>query len=288
MKFKETLRPTKRELVMNLAAAAGVNVSSWSRSKRGRVKHPASNPAYCYEWAFIEPGQTVVVNLWHDAIKERRGQLFCDLNLRKQAETVRQSSLLKPSQRSASSRRAFTMDKALSYAYENQLPVRAIIGDGPRRDLSYLKSLKASQMKYRLLDQVAWSVQQYDHSTGKCHLSRGTSPRFVDQFSTEDEHAPKQHEVIGKIWERNPCVREAVLLRANGICEICREPGFKTSAGLIYLETHHVIPLSQGGHDHQRNVAAICPNDHRRAHHGEYRDKMRNQMLTMLAKIYGR
>jgi hypothetical protein len=29
------------------------------------VRVPASHPAYCYEWAFREPGRLVVLNLWH-------------------------------------------------------------------------------------------------------------------------------------------------------------------------------------------------------------------------------
>jgi 5-methylcytosine-specific restriction protein A len=59
-------------------------------------------------------------------------------------------------------------------------------------------------------------------------------------------------------------------------------------SGAIYLETHHVVPLSENGADHERNVVAICPNDHREAHHGERREAIRTDLLVMLARIYRR
>jgi 5-methylcytosine-specific restriction protein A len=60
------------------------------------------------------------------------------------------------------------------------------------------------------------------------------------------------------------------------------------TGGEIYLETHHVVPLSEKGADHERNVAALCPNDHREAHHGERREAIRSLLLAMLAEVYGR
>jgi 5-methylcytosine-specific restriction enzyme A len=286
MKVKDTLKPHDHPRVMDLVSEAGVDVTHWAQGKRGIVRTPASNPAYCYEWAFVQPERLVVLKLWHDQIEERDGQLSCDLSLREWSETVRQASVLQPSQRSAGSRRAISMDEAIKHAYKSQLTVRVILGDGPRQDLSDPKSLKASQMRYRLLDPEPWSVQRYDQSTGRCSLSRGTPPRFTDQFSTQD-HLPKQHEVSGKAWERDFRVRVAVLRRARGICEFCGNTGFITAGGEVYLETHHVIPLSEGGCDHERNVVAVCPNDHREAHHGERRDAIRDRLLAMLTERYG-
>jgi 5-methylcytosine-specific restriction protein A len=60
------------------------------------------------------------------------------------------------------------------------------------------------------------------------------------------------------------------------------------AGGGVYLETHHVVPLSEKGVDHERNVVALCPNDHREAHHGERRDAIRTRLLAMLAEVYGR
>jgi 5-methylcytosine-specific restriction enzyme A len=82
-------------------------------------------------------------------------------------------------------------------------------------------------------------------------------------------------------------VRLQVKRRANGKCEYCGESGFRTEGGAIYLETHHVIPLSEHGKDRISNVIALCPKDHRMAHYAEGRDSMRNQMLDYLAQLSG-
>lgn len=288
MDLKDELKPRDSPKVMDLVAAAGVDVGPWAHSKKGAVRNPASNPAYCYDWAFIEPGQVVVINLWHEEIEERDGQLSRELNLREWSEMLRQSSALRHSQRSAASRRASHMDKAIEYAYDNQLKVRVIVGDGARRDRSNPEPQKPSRMERRLLDPEPWSVQRYDHATGKCRLTRGTIPIFTDQFSTAEPLLPRQHEVSGKVWERDPSVRVVALVRASGRCEFCGCPGFRTVGGQIYLETHHVVPLSEGGADHERNVVAICPNDHREAHHGERRDVIRTRLLALLAERYGK
>ena len=55
--------------------------------------------------------------------------------------------------------------------------------------------------------------------------------------------------------------------------------------GGVYLETHHVIPLSEGGSDTQRNVAALCANHHREAHHGARAPEIRDFLLKKLAMI---
>jgi 5-methylcytosine-specific restriction protein A len=60
-----------------------------------------------------------------------------------------------------------------------------------------------------------------------------------------------------------------VLKRANGVCEACANPApFFTAKKRPYLEPHHVGRLADGGPDHPRFVAAVCPNCHRRVHSG--------------------
>jgi 5-methylcytosine-specific restriction protein A len=53
--------------------------------------------------------------------------------------------------------------------------------------------------------------------------------------------------------------------------------------GKVFLETHHVIPLSEGGGDTEGNVVALCPNHHREAHHGANRDRMRIELSAIAA-----
>jgi predicted HNH restriction endonuclease len=53
--------------------------------------------------------------------------------------------------------------------------------------------------------------------------------------------------------------------------------------GQVFLETHHIIPLSEGGGDVITNVAALCPNHHREAHHGSQAELIRAHLLEVAA-----
>jgi len=72
------------------------------------------------------------------------------------------------------------------------------------------------------------------------------------------------------LYERSSAVRDYVLMRADGHCESCKLPApFTASDGQPYLEAHHTTRLSDGGIDHPRHIAALCPTCHRRVHHGQ-------------------
>jgi 5-methylcytosine-specific restriction protein A len=67
--------------------------------------------------------------------------------------------------------------------------------------------------------------------------------------------------------QRSSEIREYVLRRADGICELTGEKApFSKPNGEPYLEVHHIKKLSDGGLDHPVNCAAITPNVHRQIH----------------------
>ena len=71
------------------------------------------------------------------------------------------------------------------------------------------------------------------------------------------------------VRQRSTAVKIYVLRRAEGVCEGCNQPApFKRPDGRAYLEPHHIRRLADSGPDHPRWVAALCPNCHRRVHHG--------------------
>lgn len=73
-----------------------------------------------------------------------------------------------------------------------------------------------------------------------------------------------------KVYRRNAGVKAYVLRRADGHCEGCKQPApFRMADGKPYLEPHHIRRLADEGPDHPMWVAALCPNCHRRVHHGE-------------------
>jgi len=55
------IKPSRRNRVYDLVREAGVNVEDWANFKGDETK-AATNPKYCYDWAFVEPGRVVVLN----------------------------------------------------------------------------------------------------------------------------------------------------------------------------------------------------------------------------------
>lgn len=81
---------------------------------------------------------------------------------------------------------------------------------------------------------------------------------------------PEKRTVTTTAYIRNSDVVAEVLFNANGKCDDCSSsaPFNKKSDGSPYLEVHHIIPLSMGGHDTVENSKALCPNCHRKIHYG--------------------
>jgi 5-methylcytosine-specific restriction enzyme A len=74
-------------------------------------------------------------------------------------------------------------------------------------------------------------------------------------------------QVSTNTYERNVYVAELARRRANGHCQLCENPApFKGIKGEPFLESHHIIWLSQGGEDSIENTVALCPNCHRKMH----------------------
>ncbi|RON62845.1 HNH endonuclease [Pseudomonas fluorescens] len=91
-----------------------------------------------------------------------------------------------------------------------------------------------------------------------------------------------------KIYERSRKVSYYVLMRAQGICESCEMPApFLKKDGTPYLEPHHVNRLSDGGLDHPRFVAAVCPSCHREIHSGVHGALVNQRLKLRLETIEG-
>ena len=83
------------------------------------------------------------------------------------------------------------------------------------------------------------------------------------------QKTPKEISVITTVFIRNPDVVAEVLLRANGVCERCKNDApFLRKDGRPYLEVHHKTHLANGGEDSVENATALCPNCHRAVHYG--------------------
>ena len=274
----DAIKPTSHQRVMDLVQDAGVNVSDWSNCKGGAAK-AAANPKYCYEWAFIEPNKLVVLNLWFAEMREEAGVIYQRQNHRELSHKFGRLP-----GKGTWSARAARMDLAVQNAVRNELAVRVIVCDGDMRDIAEPDS-EASKVERRLLDPIPWAVTSYDRDTGDCELTRGApATRYVDQFSTDEFEGNKTtRAATGEVWVRDQEVRRRVLLRAMGRCELCGEDGFLTHDGRVFLETHHIVPLSEGGPDSTTNVVALCPNHHREAHYGKRGKELREILLAKIS-----
>src|SRR5512145_2318957 len=239
MQTLEEIRPREKPRVMDLVSAAGIDVSDWARFGGG-PERAATNPRYCYDWAFVSPGRLVVVNLRHESIRENEGTVRVELNLREQTQSAGKSVWRS---------RAEKLERAILEAVRDQLPLRVIVNDGTRRK-SIDASERASRVSHRLLDPVSWTVTECESRTGRYVLTRGVSPdRYIDQFASASGETAEQRTATCTVFVRSAATRERVLLRAQGQCEHCHSPGFVTPDGRIFLETHHIVPLSLGGPD---------------------------------------
>lgn len=274
----ESIRPREHFRVIDLVKRSGLDVSDWSNFAGG-TERAATNPKYCYEWAFVQPERAVVLNLWYEELRDESGEISTSFTLRNRDD-------LKGPRRA----RAEKLLDAIHLAASGRIPLRVIVNSGSRTSIDETSNDR-SRVDKRLLDPMPWRVDTCDFASGSCSLKRGApSGAFVDQFSVSDvaeSDAVERRSVLGERFVRDASLRARVLTRADGRCEHCDVLGFVMPNGRVYLETHHVVPLSENGPDALENMIALCPNDHREAHHGARASEMRTAMLTTLRRLLG-
>jgi 5-methylcytosine-specific restriction enzyme A len=113
----------------------------------------------------------------------------------------------------------------------------------------------------------ALNEQEDDVDTSSVVTLQEARKRALDAFAGEEGASGKS--ALRTIYRRSKRVSDYVLLRASGKCECCNSPApFVRTNGMPYLEPHHTTRLSDGGLDHPRFVAALCPTCHREIHYG--------------------
>lgn len=85
---------------------------------------------------------------------------------------------------------------------------------------------------------------------------------------------------------RSVAIRLYVLRRAGGRCEGCKAAApFCKADGSPYLEPHHTTRLADDGPDHPARVIGLCPNCHRRAHHGRDAKAFNHTLIRKLSRL---
>lgn len=105
-------------------------------------------------------------------------------------------------------------------------------------------------------------IHTQQRTATKLPLSQLTA--IASEHSTDK---PTYRKTAGKTYIRDPYVAELAKRKSHGICQLCGKPApFKDKDGKPYLESHHIIWLSDGGEDSIANTIALCPNCHRKMH----------------------
>lgn len=269
MAAPKDIKPPGKLLVMDILRSLGMDVSKWADFKGG-ARRAASNPKYCYNWSFLQPGEFVVVCLWYPGLKQKDGKLHYEIHSdqwrRKRTEPGTGSI----------NKRANDLDRHLWLAYCEQLPVRVIIVEAQKET--------PSKVAGRGLDEVPWAVTQYDLATGTCRLDRGVAP-LPKTIGAEDlelsgfEGASRRKFVLHRRREsamRRQKIEEA-LSKGNGLaCEVPK-CGFDFEVrygelGKGYAHVHHLIPLhkapKEGRQVQLKDLAIVCANCHAMIHAG--------------------
>lgn len=93
-----------------------------------------------------------------------------------------------------------------------------------------------------------------------------SNEEIMDRALKAANYVPASYEVKTVQFPRNGNISLAAKRRAGGLCQLCGKTPFCYPNGEAYLEVHHIIPLAEGGPDTLENVAALCPNCHRKMH----------------------
>lgn len=310
----EALRPTRKLLIIDCVQQAGIDVSAWSFRSDGRpVALPQSNGGYCYEWSFRNSnGSILLLCVWFEELQvDDHGRIFFSRNLKVYAEDLIRQLEKAPKNRNRtikdpSINRAGHFHSTVQLAHLNAIPVRVVIVSGPVREPDEIDP-GTDRAIGRYLDDQFWQVEGFNDDTGAFSLVRDGNSRqtlkpvadpidrvpnipekygsvdagrIVDQFHAEPR--PSTYTYQGVQRYRDPSVRAIVLARSKGICELTMAPGFRMANGGTYLETHHIIPLCEGGPDTVENVIALSADAHRQAHYALNRDELRQRCLEIV------
>ena len=119
----------------------------------------------------------------------------------------------------------------------------------------FLKTLSEEQLKKRA--EISLNKQ----------LKKQVSVEKIHERIVHLERDMVFRQISKSALARNPYVAELAKRKAKGICQLCENPApFNDKDGKPYLETHHIVWLSEGGEDTIENCTALCPNCHKKMH----------------------
>ncbi len=93
----------------------------------------------------------------------------------------------------------------------------------------------------------------------EAHANKLSEKKLIQKI-VQSTHSPVRQNVITQQYSRNQFVTIFVKRQANGLCELCHNPGpFPDSSGSNFLETHHIIWLSKKGGRYRSKHCCLMP-----------------------------
>lgn len=147
----------------------------------------------------------------------------------------------------------------------------------------YRRLLKAYEQLFNLAGPNLMSLQALTDSEFQKELEEVliTEEQNLQDDLTGPEIKPSPlPSVVGVKYKRDIKKSKKALKNSNFRCEysVSHESFISGVTGKMYVEAHHIIPMSQQGVyenslDIVSNIVALCPNCHRLIHHGTFEDK---------------
>lgn len=163
------LAPKARANIMDLVAAAGIDVAPWAVKADGTpAANPPGNPNYCYEWAFGGGNEPTLLCVWHENLRAVDDHIVYEDNVQEMARRLEEAAdkwgvpreIRNRARKQAAS--AWEFDRKLQ-AFRNGRPVRLVLLEGDQRDRNEL-GIDASAVRFRVLDPEPWHVHSYEPS----------------------------------------------------------------------------------------------------------------------------
>ena len=164
------------------------------------------------------------------------------------------------------------------------------------------KPLPDEELERRLVEycrSLGTEIESHKHSFWRVEAAKrftaptGSAINDIQSADMENDDPEYKLRTAGT-YIRDAKVRKAVLKRAKGSCEYGSSGSidagcatFLKQDGKPYLESHHIIKLSEQGRDKESNVIALCANHHREAHFGKNWQALQEVFLRVISKKLG-
>lgn len=162
---------------------------------------------------------------------------------------------------------------------ENGIPVIRGLIKIPDLALKYIQGMEKEDYSVKRFDGIIpddipvnhWSLVGGDeeeiNEQNESEARELSDSALLKKAKQQGSTRPKIKASTTSTYVRNPYVAEYAKRRANGICQLCKEPApFNDKKGKPYLESHHIVWLCENGTDDIYNTVALCPNCHKKMH----------------------